>query len=133
MGTKYAGGRRAWFSSYTKLFEKLNSLKTNEKKCRVKNGFLLDLVWLFKVDIIILRCTQYWLYCLRSLSEVLSTKFSSRHKDSIQNNLRPLGSNFFPLKGYAPLFEGFLCVKKLAGKSANLTSEKFHLKGTFLH
>ena len=42
-----------------------------------RNEYFLDLVRFFKVDIIMFRCKQYWLYCLHSLSEVLSTKFSS--------------------------------------------------------
>ena len=43
-----------------------------------RDEFFLDLVQFFKVDIIMFRCKQYWLYCLRSMSEVSSTKFSSR-------------------------------------------------------
>ena len=42
-----------------------------------RNKYFLELVRFFKVDIIMFRCKQYWLYCLHSLSEVLSTKFSS--------------------------------------------------------
>ena len=35
-----------------------------------RNEFFLDLVRFFKVDIIMFRCKQYWIYCLRSLSEM---------------------------------------------------------------
>ena len=76
-----------------------------QESMKRETSFFLDLVRFFKVDINMFRCKQYWIYCLRSLSEMKSTKFRSRLKDSFQNNLRPLESDIFPPKQYAPLFD----------------------------